>query len=136
MIRSLLSTEMFKQGCSIPELAKACNVSETTVIKWRSGETEPTAANKKLIAQYLAVKPYYLWPDMWKLPDISEEYDNINRKIMLSNYKADYSRFQILCRRRAALSVKLYTRDRRKMRTFDSGINDSYVLPSDILVRV
>ena len=131
MIRTLLSAEMFKQGCTIPELAKVCNVSESTVYKWRIGEIEPTAANKKQIAQYLAVKPYSLWPAMWKLPDISEEYDSVNQRIMLYNYKADYSRFQDLCRRRAALSVKLYVRNRRKMRTFNS-VTDDYCTPYNI----
>lgn len=69
-------------------------------------------------------------PDMnkeWDLPDINAAFDVVNRQLMIYHYKDDYKRYQELCRRRAALSVKLFTRDRRKMQIIDTPIDDYYI---------
>ena len=42
------------------EFAKACNVSESTVVKWENGETYPSAKKLPLIEQVLEMPLNYI----------------------------------------------------------------------------
>lgn len=67
----------------------------------------------------------------WNLPDINAALDVVNRQLMIYHYRNDYKRYQKLCSKRAALSIKLFTRDRRKL-SVNSGIEDNYCTPCNI----
>lgn len=42
-------------GITQKELAKLCNVSETTVIKWEKGRSEPTVSQAKKIGEIVGI---------------------------------------------------------------------------------
>ncbi|MBQ4408837.1 MAG: hypothetical protein II852_17705 [Bacteroidales bacterium] len=68
---------------------------------------------------------------VWNMPDLNAAFEVVNRQLMVYHYKDDYQRYQELCRKRAALSLKIFVRNRRK-RTIDSGIEDNYNSPYNI----
>lgn len=65
---------------------------------------------------------------VWNMPDLNAAFEVVNRQLMVYHYSGDYERYQELCRKRAALSVKIFVRNRRK-RIINSGIEDSYSSP-------
>ena len=68
---------------------------------------------------------------VWNMPDLNAAFEVVNRQLMIYHYKDDYKRYQELCRKRAALSLKIFVRNRRK-RAIDSGIEDNYNSPYNI----
>lgn len=67
----------------------------------------------------------------WNMPDLNAAFEVVNRQLMFYHYSDDYNRYQELCRKRAALSVKIFIRNRRK-RIIDSGFEDSFNSPYNI----
>jgi len=122
-----LDYEMKHQTCSNYELATYLGVSDKSVSRWRTGDAEPTAAHKKQIAQYLGIKVWTLWPHLWKMEDLEEQYESL--KIRLACYHYKDPRFATLCSQLAAISVKLYIRTIKRKK--EEG-PDPYIIPQSM----
>lgn len=122
---------MSSKEVAMYEIADLCGVKEDTVERWCDGKTEPLPNVKKKIADYLGVEPRKLWPHDNPLYDPEADFEFVNFQLEKLHYREDYKVFQDLCRRRAALSVKMYINDSRRraserQRTADV---DEYVIP-------
>lgn len=123
-----LELEMKRQLCSNYELASFIGVSYKTVSRWVCGNTEPTAAHKKQIAQYLGIKPCKLWPNLWDMEDLEKQYEVLKHRLMCYHYKAP--RFASLCSQLAVISVKLYIRTIKRKKKEEGP--DPYILPQSM----
>ena len=123
-----LDYEMKHQFCSNYELANYLGVSEKSVSRWRTGDAEPTAAHKKQIAQYLGVKVWTLWSNIWKIEDLEEQYESLKNRLACYHYKDP--RFATLCSRLAAIGVKLYIRAVKRKKKEEGP--DPYIIPTQM----
>lgn len=126
-----LYKEMSSNEVAMYEIADLCGVKEDTVERWCDGKTEPLPNVKKKIADYFGVEPRKLWPHDYPLYDPEADFEFVNFQLEKLHYRENYKVFQDLCRRRAALSVKMYINDSRRraserQRTADV---DEYVIP-------
>lgn len=126
-----LYKEMSSKEVAMYEIADLCGVKEDTVERWCDGKTEPLPNVKKKIADYLGVEPRKLWPHDYPLYDPEADFEFVNFQLEKLHYREDYKVFQDLCRRRAALSVKMYINDsrRRASERQTAADVDEYVIP-------
>jgi len=126
-----LYKELDRQQVAMYEIADLCGVKTGTIERWCDGKTEPLPNVKKKIANYLGVEPRKLWPHDYPLYDPEADFEFVNFQLEKLHYHNDYKLFQDLCRKRAALSVKMYINDSRRRASEQqrtSGV-DEYVMP-------